>query len=589
MIDTRSSVAIALAGSGGAGVMTVGALLIEAAARAGYYGLLVRRFGPQVRGGESAALLQLGLAPIDTPPDTYDVLVAVDWSHVGRFLDEIPLAADSVIVGDPKKGEVPAPLRTRAGRMVAVPFAEIAREYADARANVVALGVAAALVGLPEPLVRGELAKRLVALGMAKQARSGDARGAAGKVADASGSLRAFEAGFAVGPTLGVSCRLDAPRPLGKRWLMSGNEAVALGALRAGVRFASGYPITPATELIEWLAPRLEALGGQFVQAEDELAAINMTLGASFGGVPAMTVTSGPGLSLMVESLGLASATETPALVVDVQRAGPSTGIPTKSEQSDLNLAVYGAHGDAPRVVLAPTSIDDAVATTEWAVGLAESLQTPVVLLSDQLLGQARAIVDRAPAADAPALRRVTTTDRSAKRHVITDAGVSPVAVPGTEFVGWVAEGLTHDESGAPSTAAIDHIGQLDKRARKLARHDFGPRWVDASGDGDLAVIAWGSAVGPTRTAVSRLQEDAANLRFIALRLLAPLPAERLAHLLRGVRGALVVEQNHSGQLHRLLRASAELPCRLASFARPGPLPLCPGEVEAAIIAWSQT
>jgi pyruvate/2-oxoacid:ferredoxin oxidoreductase alpha subunit len=161
------------------------------------------------------------------------------------------------------------------------------------------------------------------------------------------------------------------------------------------VRFVAAYPITPATELLEWMAPALEQVGGVLVQAEDELASINMALGASYGGVPSLTATSGPGLSLMTEALGLAVAAELPVVVVDVMRGGPSTGIPAKSEQSDISIATQGLHGDAPRLVVVPNSIEDCLVSTQWAVHLAESLQVPALVLSDQFFGQTRAVVDR--------------------------------------------------------------------------------------------------------------------------------------------------------------------------------------------------
>ena len=188
--------------------------------------------------------------------------------------------------------------------------------------------------------------------------------------------------------------------------LITGNQAAALGALRGGVRFAAVYPITPATDLSEWMAPRLQKLGGQLIQAEDEIASMNMVLGASFGGIPSMTITSGPGLALMTETLGLAVAAEVPAVVVNVMRGGPSTGIPTKSEQSDLNIALYGLHGDAPHLVLASQSVADCLTTTQWAVQLSEALQCPAIVLSDQFMGQALTICERpAPLPDAPPRR----------------------------------------------------------------------------------------------------------------------------------------------------------------------------------------
>lgn len=224
-----------------------------------------------------------------------------------------------------------------------------------------------------------------------------------------SASRAALQAGLEAVPSLPPTARLAAPRKDdASRWAISGNQATSLGALRGGVRFVAAYPITPATEILESLAPALDEVGGVLVQVEDELAAVNQIIVLPYGGVPALTATSGPGFSLMTESLGLAVASETP-IVVDVMRGGPSTGIPAKSEQSDLNIALHGLHGDAPHLVLAPNSVSDCLFTTQWAVHLAESLQTVAIVLSDQALGQARAIIDR-PADWAFPTRRLTAT-----------------------------------------------------------------------------------------------------------------------------------------------------------------------------------
>jgi 2-oxoglutarate ferredoxin oxidoreductase subunit alpha len=268
------------------------------------------------------------------------------------------------------------------------------------------------------------------------------------------------------------------------------------------VRFVAAYPITPATELLEWLAPALARVGGTLVQAEDELASINMALGASYGGVPALTATSGPGLSLMIESLGLGVAAEVPAVVVDVMRTGPSTGIATKSEQGDLNIALYGLHGDAPHIVVAPNSVSDCIAATEWAVGLAESLQVPAIVLSDQYFGQARAIVDPPLLADNALPRETATEERPYRRYAVTASGVSPMAIPGTPGTTYTADGLEHNEKGTPSAQAGDHLAQMDKRARKISQLDPGDAWASVEGDGETAVVSVGSCTGPAREAL---------------------------------------------------------------------------------------
>src|SRR5581483_5945245 len=309
-----------------------------------------------------------------------------------------------------------------------------------------------------------------------------------------------------------------------------GNEAAGYGAVRGGVRFVAAYPITPATELLEWMAPALVKVGGTLVQAEDELASINMAIGASYGGVPSLTATAGPGLALMTEAIGLAVSAEIPLVVVDVMRGGPSTGIPAKSEQSDLSFAVSGLHGDAPRLVLAPTSIVDCIATTQWAVELAEALQAPALVLSDQFMGQSRAIVDR-PQTTASPLRRVVAAANAPdyKRYRNTESGVSPMAIPGTPGIAYTADGLEHSEMGIPTSQARAHALQLDKRARKLEAFDYGARWADIEGDGPLAVITFGSTTAAVREALQRAQDQGVHARIIAIRLLAPLQPQAFA------------------------------------------------------------
>ncbi len=383
--------------------------------------------------------------------------------------------------------------------------------------------------------------------------------------------------------------QLQVRAPSGaRRWMKSGNEATGLGALQAGVRFVAAYPITPASEVLEWLAPRLVKLGGTLLQAEDELASINMIIGASYGGVPALTATAGPGLSLMTEAIGLAVASEVPIVVVDVMRGGPSTGIPAKSEQSDLSFAVSGLHGDAPRLVVAPSSMADCRGATQWAVHLAEALQAPAIVLSDQFMGQSRVITDR-PVDSGHVGQRVTALANTPdyKRYRDTPSGVSPMAIPGTEGVTYTADGLEHSETGNPSSQSRDHVTQLDKRARKLTLHDYGSYWADIEGDADAAVITFGSASGPVREAIARASALGTELRLIVLRLLAPTQPEQMAAALQGVKRVIVVEQNHGAQLYRYLRGWYDFPAPPASYHRPGPLPLRPAELLTALMEWS--
>lgn len=577
---TVDSVTLALVGSGGAGVMTAGQMLLDAAANVGWYGMMSRSTGPQIRGGEAAAFVRISPRQVLGPPDRLDVILAFDWQNVERFAAELPLGPDSVIVTDPAQGEVPAVLLESGARVIELPVKDMAAEIRGGRVNMVGLGAVASVIGLPRSGVDAVIDR---ALGK---------KGADAIAASAAG----IEAGSAAVADWNLGLELAPPstdKPA--RWNVSGNEAAGFGALRGGVRFCAAYPITPATEILEWLAPNLAKTGGMLVQAEDEIASIGMCIGASFGGVPSITATAGPGLALMTEAIGLGVASETPVVIVDVQRGGPSTGIPTKSEQSDLNMAVYGLHGDAPHLVVAPTSIADCLFATQWAVHLAEALQSPCIVLSDQSMGQSRAVIDKpsdsGPTGSGLTASRLMAVNPGAKgkfrRYADTENGVSPASIPGMPGGEHTADGLEHAESGLPSSQASDHSRQLDKRLRKLTNHDYGAAWAEIEGDtaARLAVVTWGSPTAPVREAAQRMAKAGTPIRVVSLRLIAPLQTDRLLAALEGVEGVLVVEQTHGAQFHKYLRANLDLPGRVATLHRPGPLPIRPHEVVTALNA----
>jgi len=566
------SISIAIVGSGGAGAITAGNFLLEAAGTVGWQGLLTRTVGPQIRGGEAAVCVRLSPRPVECLPDRFDLLIGIDWLNAHRFGAEIEVGPQSLVIGDPRGGELPPNIAAAGARLVEIPLKEMAKAIPDGRPNMIALGIAAKLLGLTEDTLRTLIKKRLADKGEAA----------------IEASEAGIAAGFAAAADLDLGLRLPAPKPAStRRWLLSGNEATALGAVRGGVRFAAAYPITPATEILEWLAPNLLRLGGALLQAEDELAAINMIIGSSFGGTPALTATSGPGLSLMIEALGLATAAEVPIVVIDVMRGGPSTGIPTKSEQADLNLAVYGLHGDAPHLVLAPQSVGDCLFTAQWAVYLAESLQAPAIVLSDQFIGQAQACIER-PADVAFIGRRSRAVDIAGayKRYALAANGVSPMAIPGTRGGQYTADGLTHTERGTPTSGIADHHAQLDKRRDKLERFNYGDHWATIEEAGDLAVITWGSLTGTVREAIARAAADGASASLIAPRLLAPVQPERMKAALAGKKRVLVVEQSHGAQFHRYLRAHYDLPAAVRVLNRAGPLPIRADEVRRAIMEW---
>lgn len=568
------SLSLAIIGSGGAGIMTAGQLLMDTASKTGWYGLMTRSVGPQIRGGEAAALFRLAAHPVEGHGDVFDLLLAIDWRNYGSFSGEIPLGENSIIISDDQAGDVPDEVRRSGAKVIYAPLSSTAEGIPGGRVNMVALGFAVGVLGLS-----GDMLATLV----------GERLGAKGEKA-VTASLAGCRAGMEAAGDSGLKMRLQAPlEERGERWLISGNAAAGLGAIRGGIRFVAGYPITPATDLLEWMAPVLHENGGTLVQAEDELASVNMIIGASFGGLPALTATSGPGLALMGESIGLAVASETPIVIVDVMRGGPSTGIPTKSEQSDLNIAIYGVHGDAPHVVVAPLSIGDCLLTTQYAVHLAESLQTPAIVLSDQFLGQAVAVIDK-PAEVTFLTRRLQAVEAEAPycRYAVNDSGISPMATPGVPGRQYIAEGLTHSEAGDPSTRADVHLAQLDKRERKLRDFDYGQHWVEAEGGGSHAVITWGSTTVAVREALEAVRQTGREVRLIALRLLSPARPEEMAELLDGVERVLIIEQSHGAQFAHYLRGFVDLPGDQRSLSRPGPLLFRPGEIQREIEDWYQ-
>lgn len=568
-----SSISVAIIGSGGAGALTAGDMLLEAASAAGWQGLSTRTLGPQIRGGEAAALLRIATDPVECMPDRYDIVIGIDWSNAQRFGAEILAGPESLVIGDAEAGEPPPILRDSGARVIDIELKALAAAIPGGRPNMIALGVAVRLLGFTPEQIDVVIEKRL--------AEKGDSAIQA--------SRAGIRAGYGAAAWIKFDRRLAPPQPVdGKRWLLSGNEATGLGAIRGGIRFAAAYPITPATEILEWLAPSLAKTGGILLQAEDELAAINMIVGASYGGTPSLTATSGPGLSLMIEALGLSTAAEIPVVVVDVMRGGPSTGIPTKSEQTDLNIAVYGMHGDAPHLVLAPQSVADCMFTTQWAAHLAETLQSPAIVLSDQFIGQARAAIAR-PADVAFIGARAVARDinGSYKRYAAAANGVSPMALPGTRGGQYTAEGLTHTERGTPTSGADAHLAQLDKRRDKLDRHNFGSHWATIEGDGDLVVLTWGSVTGAVREAIALARHEGVAARLVAPRLLAPTRPRDMQAALDGAKRVLIVEQSHGAQFYRYLRAHYELPGEVEVFSRAGPLPITATEVKTAMLEGS--
>jgi 2-oxoglutarate ferredoxin oxidoreductase subunit alpha len=553
----RDDLVIRIAGEAGEGVLITGQMVTQATARAGYYVLTDSVPPAEIKGGYSFYQIRLGEQRLRARGDLVDVLLAFNQEAFDNSIEQ--LRDGGILIYDSAELHPAANDRYRA---YAVPLTDIAKNQVELTLakNMVAVGVVAGLFGLEPQHVHRLLME-------SKLAKKG---------ADIlNKNLKAVDLGYAfVQENVAERGSLEVrASKLEGRIVLSGNHAVALGALVAGCRRYAGYPITPATDIMEFLADELPKLGGAVVQAEDEIAAIGMVVGASYAGQKAMTATSGPGISLMTEMLGLASMAEIPAVVIDCQRSGPSTGMPTRHEQGDLNITVYGGHGSIQRVVLAPTSVMDCFWTTIDAFNLAEEFQLPVVVLQDTVLAVRTESIPKPDLARVNVVNRRTFAYRDAGdgrepgydaesgpeqylRYQITTDGVSPMAIPGTIGGAYVATGLEHTQAANTSSDARNHSAMTEKRFRKLegarkrapAAHEYG----DASAD--VGFLTWGSTFGVVAEAIDRLAGRGIKAHALAPRMLWPLPTDQIDAFLRNKRRVIVPEVNYTGQFAQLLK-----------------------------------
>jgi 2-oxoglutarate ferredoxin oxidoreductase subunit alpha len=378
---------------------------------------------------------------------------------------------------------------------------------------------------------------------------------------------------------------LDRPAAMAARKLLTdGNEMCAAAAIFAGCEFFGGYPITPSTEIMQFLNREIWKYGGVVVQAEDEIAGIGTAVGASFAGKKAMTATSGPGMSLKTEILGLATIAELPLVVVNVQRGGPSTGMPTKSEQADLFQAVFSAHGDVSRPVLAPSSVADTFAVTVEAFNIAEEFQTPVVILSDQEIGQRKETADPIDTSAFRVCERRRPSDAELQHYARfrpTDSGISPISHPGLAGGSYQGAGIEHTDTGSPTGSGLVHARMTEKRFHKLAplarRRDL----FELEGDpkAPLVLVSWGSTAGVCREALELARNEGLRVKLLVPHLLHPVAQEVYRDFFGSARAGLVVEQSYQGQLYRVLRMFLDVPPGVVSLARVGANPFLPAEV----------
>ncbi|MGZ5494377.1 MAG: 2-oxoacid:acceptor oxidoreductase subunit alpha [Thermoanaerobaculia bacterium] len=563
----RQEVSLSIVGSGGDGAVAAGDIIAMACASQGLHVMKTEAYGPQIRGGESSCTVRISAVPVFAQAGALDALVVFNWGDFARFGDEINAGKDCIIFHDAADA-APADLP---GVLVPVAFADLMKEGgAPGSKNIIAIGLLSALLGLPHDAIRAAIRQRF-----AKKATT---------VIDS--NLRSFDVGLALAVPASVSPRLLTYTKSEPRLLMSGNEASAYGALHAGCSFFAGYPITPSTEILQLLSQWLPKVGGTCLQTEDELSAIGAVIGASFAGAKSMTATSGPGLSLMAELLGLSSIAEIPSVIVDVQRGGPSTGLPTKSEQSDLLHAVFASHGDTPRAVLAPTDVEDAFHLTVDAFNIAEEFQVPVIVLADQLIAQRRETLEVASMKHDVIHRRLAVVDDDYKRYRDTNDGVSPMTVPGTAGGMYQTNGLEHDESGRPSSMFVVHEKMNAKRHRKLnaIARKYQLFLTFGRDNPDLGILCWGSSAGPVREAVEALNTGDLRVAAFVPRIIAPLPVEQIQAFVDSCERVLVIELSYAAQFHQYLRSQIDLPrAKTTVFARSGGKALAGSEVIATV------
>lgn len=571
---------VMVAGQGGDGSLTVANLLGILLGRRGFHLYTAREVASRIKGGHAAAVLRGSLTPRGSLGDQLDLLVAFDAEAIEKGGPR--LADHGVVIFDASDGPAPRRHLPEGIRVFEIPFARMAvRDLRrDLFKNSLAFGVAARMLGASDAEAEEVLGKRFAHL----------------RPEVAAANLEALREGFAYADAQGLGegaspWRLGSADPT-DRILISGNEAVAYGFLVAGGRFYAGYPITPASEILSWMERRLPEFGGVALQAEDELAAINLAIGAALAGVRAMTATSGPGLALMQEGISHLGSAEIPVVVVDCQRSGPSTGMPTKPEQSDIGMVVHGGNGDFPRIVLAPGDPTDCFELAVIATNVAHLFQGPVFLLLDQAVSQDSMTV---PPFDLDGVRleegKVLSAAEVAelgeyRRYAITADGISPWAVPGTPGGMNLVTGNERNEWGQVSTEPANRVAMMDKRMRKLetVRPHLPPGRTLGDPEAEIGLVGIGMQLGVMIEAAELLAAEGVAVAGFQLRTLWPVLDDTLEFVARR-RRVYVVEHNAEAQLTHLL-ASVGIPReRLQPILRYDGIPFRPRELATRIRA----
>lgn len=564
-------------GQQGEGIESTGEIFSMAMNRLGYFLYGYRHFSSRIKGGHTNNKITVRATEVRAITDDLDILVAFDQETIDVNYQE--LTANGIILADAKFN--PQQPEDCKAPMFAVPFTEIATELGTSlMKNMVAIGATASLLNLEDSVFQSVVDEIF---------------GRKGEVV-VQKNMEAIAKGHEVmNDLLGerVGDWQIVPADGKHRMFMIGNDAVALGALAAGVRFMAAYPITPASEIMEYLIDKLPEVGGAVIQTEDEIAAATMAIGANYGGVRSFTASAGPGLSLMMEAIGLSGMTEQPLVIVDTQRGGPSTGLPTKQEQSDLMAMLYGTHGEIPKVVIAPSTAEEAFYDTIQAFNIAEELQLPVIILTDLQLALGKQTVEPFDYSKVEIRRGKLVDSVEApevdkayfKRYETTTDGVSPRVIPGIEHGIHHVTGVEHDETGKPSEAPSNRAAQMEKRFRKLDAINFKePIYARTEHeDADVLVVGFNSTHGAIDEALERLNNQGMKVNHAQVRLIHPFPVDEMQALMAKAKKVVVVENNFTGQLANIMKMNVGGHNKITTINKYDGTPFLPGEIETKV------
>ncbi len=539
-----------IGGEAGQGVESTGRGFAQALVRGGLYIFGLQDYHSRIRGGHNSYQIRVADHDIYSHDERVHLLLALTKVAIDEHLQEI--VPGGGVIYDPALSVDEADLAAQSVKAFPVPLTKIAVDQGSKlMANTAAIGAAAGLTGYDMGVINSVIRDNFGKKGQ--------------EIVEANLRVAAAAHGF-VKEKYAASFpfklkKIEAPL----RMLISGNQSLALGALLAGCRFVAGYPMTPGSPILEWFAVHSKEYGVVTKHSEDELAAINMVIGAAQMGVRAMTPTSGGGFSLMVEGLGLAGILEVPIVVVNVQRPGPATGLATRHEQGDLLFMLHAAQGEFLRIVLAPGTIEQCFEAGYRAFNLAEKYQSPAIILSDAFLAHSpRALDMDALDLDVPIDRGALLSDEELdglteryRRYAVTESGISPRALPGHPNAVYALGSDEHDEYGQICEDVAVRTQQNEKRMRKVeaARSEMKPPQQYGPPDAELTFLTWGSALGPVRMAADILSDQGQSANIVQIMDIWPLPVDKVTSALQGAKKLICVEQNYTGQLATLVRA----------------------------------